>query len=112
MVKIIGNLFAGKLGINNLAGPVGIFTTVEASVKSGFESVLSLIILLGINIGFINLIPFPAFDGGRILFLLIEKVRKKPLSIKIENTINAIGLILLLILMLVVTINDIGRLGG
>ncbi len=111
MIKIIGNLFAGKLGINNLAGPVGIFTTVEASVKSGFESVLSLIILLGINIGFINLIPFPAFDGGRILFLLIEKVRKKPLSIKVENTINAIGLILLLILMLVVTINDIGRLG-
>lgn len=111
MFKIIGSLFIGKLGVNNLAGPVGIFSTVEASVKSGFESVLSLIVLLGINVGFINLFPFPAFDGGRILFLIIEKLRKKALSVKVENTINAIGLILLLILMLVVTINDIGRLG-
>lgn len=110
MFKIIGSLFKGKLGINNLAGPVGIFSTVEASVKSGLESVLSLIVLLGINIGFINLFPFPAFDGGRILFLMIEKIRKKTLSAKLENTINAIGLVLLLILMLVVTINDIGRL--
>lgn len=112
MVKILNNLFTGKLGLNNLAGPIGIYSTVEASVKSGFESVLSLIILLGINVGFINLLPFPAFDGGRIVFLIIEKLRKKPMSVKIENTVNALGLILLLILMLLVSINDVGKLIG
>lgn len=110
MIKIIKNLFVGKLGINNLVGPIGIFTTVEASVKSGFESVLSLVVLLCINVGFINLLPFPAFDGGRILFLLVEKLRKKEIPPKIENIINAVGLIMLLVLMLVITINDIGRL--
>ncbi len=112
MIKILSNLFTGKLGLNNLAGPIGIYSTVEASVKSGFESVLSLIILLGINVGFINLLPFPAFDGGRIVFLIIEKLRKKPMSVKIENTVNALGLILLLILMLLVSINDVGKLIG
>ena len=112
MIKVLGSLFSGKLGINNLAGPVGIYSTVEASVASGLEPVLSLVVLLGINIGFINLIPFPAFDGGRILFLIIEKIRKKELPQNVENTVNAVGLILLLILMLLVTVNDVGRLIG
>jgi len=62
------------------------------------------------NVGVINLIPFPAFDGGRVLFLIIEKIRKKPVSAKVEATVNSIGFALLMILMIYVTFNDILRL--
>ncbi|MDD4623912.1 MAG: site-2 protease family protein, partial [Bacilli bacterium] len=71
-----------------------------------------LVAFLGINVGFINLIPFPAFDGGRVLFLIIEKVRRKPIPIKIENTVNMIGFSLLMILMAIITFSDIGKLLG
>ena len=112
MAKILGRLFSGKLGVDNLAGPVGIYSTVESSVNSGLEPTLTLIAFLGINIGFINLLPIPAFDGGRIFFLVIEKIRKKPIPLKIENSINMLGFVLLMILMILVTINDFGRLLG
>ena len=69
-----------------------------------------LIAFLSINVGVINLIPFPAFDGGRILFLIIEKIFKKPIPVKVENMVNSIGFMLLLLLMLYVTFNDILRL--
>lgn len=112
MFKVINRLIVGKLGVDNLAGPVGIYSVVEASVDSGFESVLTLVAFLGINVGFINLIPFPAFDGGRVLFLIIEKVRRKSIPIKIENTVNMIGFSLLMILMAIITFSDIGKLLG
>ena len=63
-----------------------------------------------INIGIINLLPFPAFDGGRILFLLIEKIFRKPVSKKIENIIHSIGFFLIIALLIYVTFNDILRL--
>jgi len=103
-------LFTGKVGMNNLSGPVGIYSIVGETANSGFENVLQLIALLSINVGFINLIPFPAFDGGRILFLLIEKIRKKPLNAKTENIIHSIGFMLLLLLIIVITVNDIIKL--
>ncbi|MDD2625446.1 MAG: M50 family metallopeptidase [Bacilli bacterium] len=112
MFKVISRLIVGKLGMDNLAGPIGIYSVVESSVDSGFESILSLVAFLGINVGFINLIPFPAFDGGRVLFLIIEKVRRKPIPIKIENTVNMIGFSLLMILMAIITFSDIGKLLG
>jgi len=65
---------------------------------------------LSINVGFINLLPIPAFDGGRILFLIIEKIRRKPVSAKVENTIHTIGFVLIMILMVYITFNDILRL--
>ncbi len=112
MYKVLGRLFTGGLGIDNLAGPVGIYSTVEATVDSGFQSVLSLLALLAINVGFINLLPFPAFDGGRILFLIIEKIRRKAIPLKVENAINIAGFSLLMLLMLFVTMSDIGKLIG
>lgn len=112
MIKILRGLFSGKIGIENMAGPVGIYSTVEKSVNTGLEPTLSLIAFLCINIGFVNLLPIPAFDGGRIFFLLIEKIRRKPLPLKVENTVNVIGFVLLMMLMLAVTVNDIGRLLG
>lgn len=110
MFKVIGNLFTGKLGINSLSGPVGIYNVVGEQSKQGFENVIYLCAYISINVGFVNLIPMPAFDGGRALFLLIEKIRKKPISQKTENTIHSIGFVLLMILVVVITINDIIRL--
>ena len=103
-------LFTGQVGVNNLSGPVGIYSIVGETASAGFESVLQLVALLSINVGFINLIPFPAFDGGRILFLLIEKIKGSKVDPKIENICHSIGFILLLILIVYITFNDIIRL--
>ena len=65
---------------------------------------------LSLNVGFLNLLPLPAFDGGHILFILIEIIRRKPVNPKVENIIHTVGLCLLLLLMVYVTINDIFRL--
>jgi regulator of sigma E protease len=106
MFVVIGSLFTGKLGVDSLSGPVGIYSVVD-TVKSSFETLLYLTAYLSINIGFMNLIPFPAFDGGRVLFLLIEKIKGSKINPKIENAINNVGFILLMILMIFVTIKDI-----
>lgn len=110
MGVIIKYLVTGKLSLDNLAGPVGIFNVVGESAKAGTISVLYLIAYLCINVGFINLIPLPAFDGGRLLFLIIEKIKGSKVNPKIENTIHSIGLALLMLLMVVITYNDIIRL--
>ena len=110
MILIIGYLITGNLGINALSGPVGIFGIVGTAADAGIWSVLSLIALLSVNVGFINLLPIPAFDGGRLIFIIIEKIKGKPVDPKLENTIHAVGLFLLMALMLLITYNDIIRL--
>ena len=109
MFYIIFYLITGRLNLNSLSGPIGIFNVVSESAKAGFINIVYLIGFLCVNVGFINLIPLPAFDGGRILFMFIEKIKGSPVNPKIENTIHAIGMIFLLILMLVITWNDIFR---
>lgn len=109
MVITFAYLFTGKLSLANLSGPVGIYNIVDQSASAGFLNLFSLTSLLSINVGFINLLPIPAFDGGRILFLIIEKIRRKPIKPEFENKIHAIGLVLLMLLMIVVTYNDIVR---
>lgn len=109
MTHIILYLITGKLSLNSLSGPVGIYNVVGETAKAGLLSIIFLIAYLCINVGFINLIPIPAFDGGRALFLIIEKIRGKKINPKIENTIHNIGFILLMILMIVITYNDIVR---
>lgn len=110
MVSVIGGLFTGKVSLGNISGPVGIYSIVGDSAKAGFASVLYLIAFLSINVGFINLIPFPAFDGGRILFLIIEKIKGGPVDTKIENMMHSIGFFLLIGLMILITFNDILKL--
>ena len=110
MSLIIGNLVTGKLELDNLSGPVGIFKVVDDANKAGFINIIYLIAYLCINVGFINFIPFPAFDGGRILFLIIEKIKGSKVNPKIENIIHSIGFTLLMLLMILVTYNDIIRL--
>ncbi len=110
MGETIKSLFTGEVGVSELSGPVGIFTVVDQQKEAGIENIIYLIAFLSVNVGVINLLPFPAFDGGRILFLIIEKIKGSPVSSKVENTIHQIGFYLLLLLMLYVTCNDIFRL--
>lgn len=112
MVLIVKYLVTGKLSLNNLSGPVGIYQIVDQARILGFLNILYLIAYLCINVGFINFIPFPAFDGGRILFLIIEKIKGSKVNPKVENTIHSIGFALLMLLMVFVTYNDIIRIFG
>ena len=110
MIFTIIYLFTGTLSIKMLSGPVGIFNVVGAASKSGFITILSLLALISVNVGFINLLPIPAFDGGHVLFLIIEKIKGSPVSQKLENTIHTIFLVLLMILMVYITFNDVLKL--
>ena len=110
MLLIIIYLISGKLSLNNLSGPIGIYSVVAEVSKTGFLNILYLISYLCINVGFINLLPIPAFDGCRILFLMIEKIKGSKVNQKVENTVHSIGFILLMILMLLITYNDIIKL--
>jgi len=110
--QTIGLLFdrSENLGIGDLSGPVGIFTLVSSTTSQGLIAILGFTAFLSINIGLLNLMPIPALDGGRLVFLGIEAITKKPLNRKLENTINNVMFFLLLGLFVFVTYNDIFRL--
>lgn len=110
MFTIIGGLFTGRISTNSLSGPVGIYSIVEQSFALGLSQLLYLTAYISINLGFMNLLPFPAFDGGHIVFVLIEKLRGKPVDKNIEGWFHAVGFMLLMILMIYITIKDIIRL--
>ncbi len=103
------NLFTGKIALNNLSGPVGIYHVVGDSIAYGVEQIIYLIALLSINVGLINILPLPAFDGGRIFFLIIEKIKGSPINQKFENWCHTIFFFLLILLMIYITIFDIIR---
>ena len=109
MVFVVGYLFTGKLGLSSLSGPVGIFNVVGESAQAGFINLVYLTGFISLNVGFMNVLPIPALDGGRILFLIIEKIKGSKVDVKFENTIHVIGFALLMILMVVITFNDIIR---
>lgn len=117
-IRSFAMLFTGKLGLDAMAGPIGMVSVVgetyAAAASYGFLAVLSslasLMVLLSANLGVLNLFPVPGLDGSRLVFLALEKIRKKPLNPKLENTIYLIGFILLFGLMIVVALNDILRL--
>lgn len=110
MLSILFYLITGSLSIKNLSGPVGIFSVVGATLKTGLSNLIYLLAYICINVGLINLLPIPAFDGGHVLFLIIEKIKGSPVNPKLENTIHTVFLVLLMILMLYITFNDILRL--
>lgn len=110
------DIITGQYGLNELSGPVGTVALVGESAAQGFQSqqnfmdLLMLMAFITINIGVFNLIPIPALDGGRLFFLLIELIIRKPINRKYENLINTIGLFLLFGLMALVTMGDIAKL--
>ena len=110
MYITIISLFTGNLSLNALSGPVGIYGVVGQSLAVGIQQIIYLIAFLSINLGFINILPFPAFDGGRILFLIIEKIKGSPVKPEVENIFHTVGFVLLMILMLYITLQDIIKL--
>ena len=110
MIKTIGGLITGKISIKSLSGPVGIYSVVDDSVKLGLAQVLYLTAFLSINLGFINILPFPAFDGGHVLFVLIELIFRRKVNQKIEGYFHYAGFVLIFLLMIIITIQDIFRL--
>ncbi len=107
VVNFFGKLFTGNGSWEEVSGPVGIAKVVGSSSEEGFVSLLFVTILISISLAAMNILPFPALDGGRIVIAIIEGFTRKKLPIKFVNTLNGIGFILLLILMLVVTVKDI-----
>ena len=113
MVNTLGMLFFSKeVGVNDLSGPVGIFTLTSQAASQGFGTLLNFIGFLSVNVGFMNLLPIPALDGGRLLFLGYEAVTKKKPSQKVETALISITMILLFALIAYVSFNDILRLIG
>ena len=108
--RILGSLFTGQVSVKNLSGPVGIYSIIDQVKSQGLEMLLYLTAYLSINVGIVNLLPIPVFDGGRIFILIIEKIIRRKTGQKLENTLNYIGFGLMILLMLFVTFNDITRL--
>ena len=107
MAITVWGLLTGQVSASNLSGPVGIYKVVDQSVKYGLQQLIYITAFLSINVGFINILPFPAFDGGHVFFMILEKLKGSKLNAKFENTCNMIGFALLMLLMLYITVQDI-----
>ena len=105
------DMITGRVALNQMSGPVGIVKEIGNAAKMGFENLLNLIALITINLGLFNLLPFPALDGGRIVFVLYELITRKKVPISAEAVVHFIGLALLLLVMLIVTFSDLGFIG-
>lgn len=101
---------SGKYGVEAVSGPVGVVSEVKETVKYGFSSFITMFMIITLNLGVVNLLPLPALDGGRLLFLFIEMIRGKPINPKYEGIVHFIGLALLMTLMIFITFNDIAKL--
>lgn len=107
--QMLGKLVTGQFSIDDLSGPVGIYKATETVVTFGLYNVLYWAAMLSVNLGIMNLLPLPALDGGRLLFFAFEAVRGKPMDRQKEGMVHFVGIVLLMILMVVVTWNDIQR---
>ena len=101
-----------RADLSQVAGPVGIVSAVGAASAQGFGELLSLMAIISINLALINLIPIPALDGGRLLFVIIESIIRRPIKPSIAHAVNSIGFAFLVLLMVVVTAHDIFKIVG
>lgn len=116
-VSLVG-LVTGRFGLNEMAGPVGMAQVISQAAAMGLETgfvtalnnILMIMVILTVNLGIFNLLPLPALDGGRLVFLIIEGIRRKPINPKYEGWVHAAGFVLLMGLMVLVAFNDIVRL--
>lgn len=109
ILELLGMLVTGEFTIDALSGPVGIYKATEQVAQLGIFNLMNWAAVLSINLGIMNLLPLPALDGGRLLFFLFEAVRGKPVDKQKEGMVHFVGIMLLMVLMLVVTWNDIQR---
>lgn len=107
LYELIAGFIHGSPDLSAVSGPLGIANMVGDSVQLGFAQLLMFTALISVNLGVINLVPFPALDGGRLFVLLIESIKRSPLKVQAINTMNTIGFIVLLMIMLLVTLKDV-----
>jgi regulator of sigma E protease len=105
-------VFTFSADLSQVAGPVGIAGAVGSASAQGFGNLLSIMAIISINLALINLIPVPALDGGRLLFVLIESVIRRPIKAGVAHAINSVGFVFLIVLMLVITAHDIFKIVG
>ena len=107
IIDSLVDLVGGRYGAEAVSGPVGMAGAVGEATKSGINSVLYLFTLITMNLGVFNLLPIPALDGGRLIFLIIEAIRRKPVKKEFEQAVNTAGIMILMALMLLITVKDI-----
>lgn len=103
----LGMLFTGEAGVEDLSGVVGVTRVVGVAMSYGWDVVLGMAIMISVNLGIVNLLPIPALDGGRLLFIIIEWVRGKPVPPEKEGLVHGIGFILLMLLMVALIVKDV-----
>lgn len=110
MVDSLRNLIFKGEGVDDMMGPIGIVSFMTVEIRNGIDQILNLMIIISLNLGIMNLLPIPGLDGGSILLMLVELVRRKPLKPEHVGMVTAIGLVLVLGLMVVISFKDIARL--
>lgn len=106
------DLVTGRYGLEQMSGPVGVTAVVSEAAKSSFTDYLYLVVVITINLGIFNLLPLPALDGGRLIFQIIELIRRRPVKPEFEGYVHFIGIVLLMLLMVVITFKDVMNLFG
>lgn len=113
-------IVTGRFSLNQLSGPVGVAGAITQAASAGLQTsflaalnnILNIMMIITVNLGVVNLLPLPALDGGRFVFLIIEAIRRKPMNPKYEGWVHAAGFVLLMGFMLIITFGDITRLFG
>lgn len=101
----------GKYGLNDFSGPIGVGSVITEAVKTyTFSDIMNVMALLSINVGIFNLLPIPGLDGARLIFLIIELIRRKPVKPQVEGVIHFVGMAILLLFIIVLSFNDISKL--
>lgn len=106
------DLVTGRYGLEQMSGPVGVTAVVSEAAKSSFTDYLYLVVVITINLGIFNLLPLPALDGGRLIFQIVELIRRRPVKPEFEGYVHFIGIVLLMLLMVVITFKDVMNLFG
>ena len=107
LYQILGSIVTGRLSPRTIGGPIAIYVYSAKTAEAGFVSFLYFVAMISVNLGIINLLPFPVLDGGHVIILLLEKIRRKPLAAKQMEVIQQIGLAIILLLVVLVFYNDI-----
>ena len=107
---LVKNIFVAHHVTQDVSGPIGIAVMTGEAARMGFISLLQFAALLSINLAVVNILPIPALDGGRLLFMIIEKIRRKPMNIRFETGVHNIAFMILILLVIFVSVRDVARL--
>lgn len=107
LAQFLGNIFIGQGNFSDVSGPIGVAKMAGSAFNFGFANLISFVAIISISLAVLNLVPFPALDGGQLLFLLIETIKGSPIKQKVANIVNLSGFALLILLMIAVTYHDI-----